>query len=315
MNEDKKPLVIVKIGSGSIASPNENGVIGVNKDLLAELASGIDQLQKNNYNVIVVTSGAVAAGMAVKELSVRPTDPSELGYLASVGQPVLMDIYSELFGKYGTLIAQVMPERASYHDKTRRDRMFEIRKLQLEANILVFINENDPVVGDELTFGDNDFVAALESIGMDADYLVLLTDQDGILSGDPKANVDVDLIEYIDDVTPELFTKIGAGSGSLLGSGGGSLTKIYAADLVRHNGVQPIIANVTNSNNLIGLVEGDIKATRFFVKNSKQYDVDFACEILDRIAQSYQNASEFFDVAKYCDDIDNIAKNIGISNS
>lgn len=307
VNSPRRPRVPVKVGSSSVAGMLDSGVIGIKEDFLKELVRGICHMQDAGFDPVVISSGAVAAGMAELKLTQRPTDPIELGYLASVGQPLLMELYKELFRMHRKTIAQVMPERESYHDKSRREYMFSIRNRQMEDRIIPIINENDPVVHTELAFGDNDFVAALEAIGIEADYLVLLTDQRGIMTADPRKDPNAQLIEQIDDVTPELFASIG--SGSDLGSGGGSLTKIYASDIVRHSGVQPIIASVEHAGNLLGLVDGSVEASRFSLKSKKRYDLDIACDILDCIAREWTITNGHFDVARYYTDIDTIAAN------
>jgi glutamate 5-kinase len=286
VNTPNRQRAVVKLGSGSIAGKMDNGVIGIKEDLLKEFVDGVCDLHDAGVDVIVVSSGAVAAGMATLSLTERPTNPQELGYLASVGQPILMELYNELFRMRQKVTAQVMPERDSYHLKDRREHVFGVRARQIRDGVIPIINENDPVVHTELTFGDNDFVATLEAMGMKADFLLLLTDQPGIMTADPRKDPDAKLIERIEDVTPELFASIG--SGSDLGSGGGSLSKIYASDIARHSGVHPIIASVEHAGNLVELINGKLPASRFSLKNTKRYDLDIACEILDRIAQEYE---------------------------
>ncbi len=298
----------MKIGSSSITTRNSDGIVDVNLELIEKLARGIDDLIRHGFEVIVVASGAVAAGMHHDGLVDRPSDPFVLGELASVGQPILMKLISEEFSKYSRTIAQVLPERASYNDEIRRKRMFEIRRRQLDKGRIVFINENDPVVGDELTFGDNDFVAALESIGMKAKYIIMFTDQNGIYNGDPASGKSAELLEHIQEVNHDLFAAIGAGND--LGSGGGSQSKIYAADVARHSGVTPIVANAMYIDETIKLINGQIKSTRFSLVHDTHFDLNYACHILEKIAEPYSQGSKTIDVSNYYRDIESIAASI-----
>lgn len=303
-----KGTVVVKVGSGSIAGINSDGVVDIKEEVLKNLVEGICDLRDSGYKVVAVLSGAVAAGMAELGESERPTDPNELALRAALGQPRLMEMLKEHFRLRTTMVAQVLPERETYHDRDRRQFLIDNTELMLANGIVPVFNENDPVVHTELTFGDNDYVALLEAIGIKADYLLLLTDQQGILTADPKFDHNAQLIECIDEVTPELFAAIGAGSG--LGSGGGNITKLSAGDIARHSGVRPIIASVDYVHNLVGLLEGSIPATRFTLRNDVHYDLDIACDLIDKIAQHYEQSDGHFDVAQYFVDIRRIEREL-----
>lgn len=303
------PLVVVKLGSNSATKITEidgKKVRVIDSERIGTFVSGVMDLRSQGYRVVVVSSGAVAGGMAIDGLIDRPSDPSVLGELASIGQPRLMDEYNRHLSSYNIALAQILPERESYHNKERREHIFNVRRHNIENGRFVVINENDAVVSAELRFGDNDFVALLEAMGMHADYLLLLTDSPGIMTGDPKTDPNAQLIESVDDVTSELFAINGNGGG--IGSAMGSVTKIYASDIARHSGIQSIVASSEHAGDLIGLIEGRVPATRFTVKDDRRYDLDIACAIIDEIAKS----ADHIDVSGFYAGINEIANQLGL---
>jgi len=251
--------VIVKVGTSTLT--------GGSKKLFApqmvELVRQLAVLRERKYQVVLVSSGAIAAG---RETLGSPTLSKHLPakqMLAAVGQPRLMTRYEQYFEIYKLHTAQVLLTRSDLTDRVR----FMNAKATLEAllnqGIFPIINENDTIATEEIRFGDNDNLSAQVANLLEADLLILLTDQDGLYTSDPRTNSKASLIAL---VGPEPFSdslwQAAGGSQGGLGTGG-MTTKLQAAELARHGGTEVVIARGDVENVLPRLVEGEKLGTRF----------------------------------------------------
>jgi len=230
--------VVVKVGSSSLASPEG----GIDPDGFVRTVEQVADLWQSGYPTVLVSSGAVAAGLSTMGLTERPADVPGLQAAAAVGQGKLMERYSAEFDKRGLIVGQVLitrdvvAGRGQYlHARDALDRL-------LSLGIVPIVNENDTVVVDELKFGDNDRLAAIVSHLVDAALLVILTDTHGLYDNDPRIDVSAQLITAVRD-TDDVLDLLHRNRGSVgaLGSGGVG-TKIAAARMAAWSGIPTVIA-------------------------------------------------------------------------
>ncbi|MFT4519995.1 MAG: glutamate 5-kinase [Halioglobus sp.] len=227
---------VVKVGSALLTDDGR----GLDEAVIAALVDQLVALRARGCEVVLVSSGAVAAGIVRLGWDARPHLIHELQAAAAVGQSVLIQSYETAFNRHGIASAQIL---LGHDDVIARDRYLNARgtlKTLLKLGVLPVVNENDTVVTEEIRFGDNDTLAALVSNLIDADALVLLTDQEGLFEKDPRINPDAKLVETSDVQDTNLDAM--AGGGGNLGRGG-MVTKLRAARLAARSGTETVIAS------------------------------------------------------------------------
>ena len=227
--------VVIKVGSAILT---DNGR-GLDKDIISRLVVQMSTIRQSNVDLVLVSSGAVAAGMTRLGWSDRPRALHDLQAAAAVGQMGLIQSYESEFQIFGLHTAQVL---LSHDDISARDRYLNARSTLitlLKLGVIPVVNENDTVVTDEIRFGDNDTLAALVANLIDADVLIILTDQDGLFDTDPRMSTNAQLLTKIKTNDEALMTI--AGDAGHLGRGG-MITKIKAAQLAARSGTHTIIA-------------------------------------------------------------------------
>jgi glutamate 5-kinase len=245
---------VVKVGSALLT---DDGA-GLNEKVIGALADQLVALRRRGCEVVLVSSGAVAAGIVRLGWSTRPHRVHELQAAAAVGQSVLVQSYENAFNRHGIATAQVL---LGHDDVSARDRYLNARaalKTLLRLGVMPIINENDTVVTDEIRFGDNDTLAALVANLIDADAIVLLTDQPGLFDADPRQNPQATLVESRDVNDPALDAM--AGGGGALGRGG-MITKLRAARLAARSGTETVIASGREPDVLEQIADGDAVGT------------------------------------------------------
>jgi glutamate 5-kinase len=249
--------IVVKIGSSSLTS--EEG--GLNPDKIAYFSRELSFLQDQGFQVLLVTSGAVAAGFRHIGYAKRPKLLHERQASAAVGQALLMQAYHHEFAKYGRSVAQILLTRADFAQRKRvHNATMTINEL-LSRQVIPIINENDTVSVDELKFGDNDSLSALVANLVKANRLMILTDTDGLYTEDPRKNPDAVRIERV-DVIDEAIWSIAGGSGSSVGTGG-MRSKIEAARIAMRGGVPVFIGRASEEGDLVQAATGSGKGTYF----------------------------------------------------
>ena len=246
--------VVVKIGSSSLTDAHGHVDVHAIGKLCAEVAG----LRGSGYRVVVVTSGAIAAGQPALGLSgTRPTDLATLQAISAVGQSRLMRVYDDALGSVGLVGGQVLLTPLDFHPAHRKQYLHARQTLNrlLELGVVPVVNENDAVADDEIRFGDNDRLAALVANMVDAAVLVLLTDTPGMLTADPRLSEDASLIEEIIEVDHEL-EKVAGLPGTDRGSGG-MASKLAAAKIASWSGVRAVIAAADRPGVLSGAVAGE----------------------------------------------------------
>ncbi len=255
MAESKR--IVVKIGTSTLT--RADGV--VDRDYLGDLVRQISVVRSEGAQVVVVSSGAIAAGIEALGLAARPTEITDLQATAAIGQVRLIGTYSDLLGEVGAHAAQVLLTR---HDTGHRQAyLFACRTLDrlLEMGVVPIVNENDTTAVEEIRFGDNDTLAALVGVMVQADLVILLTDIEGLYDADPREVEGAALLEHVAEVTDELLAAAG-GSGSDVGSGG-MVTKLEAARILMKAGVPMVICDGRRRDVLVDAFHGAPVGTYF----------------------------------------------------
>jgi len=249
--------VVVKIGTSSLT--DERG--GVDDDAIAKLSAEVAEVRAAGDEVVVVTSGAVAAGVAALGFDARPSDVATLHAVAAAGQPRLMRSWDAALARHGLVPAQALLVPHDFVD--RRQYLHARRTLTrlLELGTVPIVNENDAIASDEFRYGDNDRLAALISHNIGAAVLVLLTDLDGLYTADPRTHPDAVLVRRVSADDPLLAIRA-ARTGSGRGSGG-MAGKLEAARIASWSGVRTVIANAGRPGVVAGAIADEAVGTSF----------------------------------------------------
>lgn len=255
---------VVKIGSALLTNDGK----GLDVDAIAGWVKQMAELRLQGIELVLVSSGAVAAGMRRLGWNARPTEIHQLQAAAAVGQMSLIQTYEVEFQRYGLLTAQVLLD---HDDLSSRQRYLNARstlKTLVSLNVVPVINENDTVVTDEIRFGDNDTLGALVANLIEADLLVILTDQKGMYDSDPRNNPNAQLLSEIaaDDARLE---QMAGGSGGALGRGG-MITKVRAARVAARSGADTVIVGGRIDNALTRIAAGDNIGTFLWAEQQPQ---------------------------------------------
>jgi glutamate 5-kinase len=248
--KDAKRLV-VKVGSSLVTNSGQ----GLDHNALARWATQIAALTKLGRQVVLVSSGAVAEGMLRLGWKKRPHALNELQAAAAVGQMGLVEAYETCFREHGLHTAQILLTHEDLADRKRYLNARSTLKTLLELKVVPVINENDTVATDEIKFGDNDTLAALVTNLIEADVLIILTDQPGLFEKDPRNHPDAPLVREQTAGNPAL-EKMAGGTGSAIARGG-MLTKILAAKRAARSGAHTVIASGQEDNVLVRLANGE----------------------------------------------------------
>ncbi|MBD8026196.1 glutamate 5-kinase [Ureibacillus sp. Re31] len=246
----KKKRIVVKIGSSSLT--NTKGEIDHTK--LQDHIGALATLKHEGHDVLLVSSGAVAAGFRKLGYPSRPVTLKGRQAAAAVGQSLLIQYYSESFHEHQITAAQILLTRTDFSKKERFKNAYATFMELLQRNVLPIINENDTVSVTELTFGDNDMLSALVSGLVHADHLIILTDINGFYNDNPFTNPNATRIHYLNEITDDMLT-FATDGGSKVGTGG-MQSKLLAARTALQAGVQVFIGNGKGPTKLIDILNG-----------------------------------------------------------
>ncbi len=255
--------LVIKVGSSLVT----NSGAGLDHEAIATWAAQIAALKAMGREVVLVSSGAIAEGMQRLGWKKRPSAVHELQAAAAVGQMGLVQVYETCFRKHGLHTAQILLTHDDLADRKRYLNARSTLRTLLELNTIPIINENDTVVTEEIRFGDNDTLGALVTNLIDADALVILTDQTGLYSADPRKDPAATLVAEARAGDPALEAMAG-GAGSDIGSGG-MLTKILAAKRAARSGAHTVIAWGREPDVLIRLAQGEAIGTQLIAGEMK----------------------------------------------
>jgi glutamate 5-kinase len=254
---------VIKLGSAIVA--DDDGALRT--EVLAAVCGAVAERRLAGDDVVIVTSGAIAAGVKVLGLDARPSTIDALQATSAVGQGRLYPVYDELLAGHGVTAAQVL---LTFFDVSARTHYLNARQTLgklLEWGVVPVINENDTTATDEISFGDNDFLAAQIAILVDADRLVLLTGTDGLYTADPRRNPAATLIERVEDFAAleELeITQATSAHGS-----GGMRSKVIAADMATAAGIETTICSGTGDGVLARVLAGEREGTLFVARETR----------------------------------------------
>lgn len=270
--KDKK-RIIIKIGSSSLTHP-ETGDLNLMK--VEKLVRIISDLKAQGKDVILVSSGAIAAGRQALGHRGKPDTLAEKQAYAAVGQARLMMVYQKLFSEYNQTAAQVLlTKNTMVNDASRFNAQNTFEEL-LKFHAIPIVNENDTVSTSEIplvdNFGDNDRLSAIVAALIGADLLILLSDIDGLYSDDPRTNPDARLIPLVPEITDELLAMGKPTSGSDVGTGG-MAAKLAAARIATDSGCDMVIANGEEVSAVLAITEGKETGTLFLAHRNKDFDL------------------------------------------
>jgi glutamate 5-kinase len=255
--------LVIKLGSSVVADSEGTPRM----DVLASVCEQLAGLHREGTEVIVVTSGAIARGMRVMNLPQRPTTIGALQAASAVGQGKLYRIYDELLREREVTSAQVL---LTFFDMSARTHYLNARQTLstlLEWRVLPVINENDTTATDEISFGDNDFLAAQVAVLIAADELILMTDIDGLFTADPRLHPDAHIVAEVSDFAALDDLEIGHTT-SPLGSGG-MRSKVVAAEMATAAGIPTVICNGVRPQALTAVLAGEREGTRFLAREAR----------------------------------------------
>lgn len=249
--------IVIKVGSSTLTSASG----GVDREFVGDLVSQVSELIEQGCEVVIVSSGAISAGVERLGLAERPSDMPGLQAAASVGQVALIEVYAELLARGGHVAGQVLLTR---HDTGHRESFLHARdtfERLLSLGAVPVVNENDTVAVDEIRFGDNDTLAALVATMIHADLVVLLSDIDGLYDADPRVSREAKLLAHVDELTDDMVAAAG-GAGSDVGSGG-MVTKIDAAKVLMKAGIPMVICDGRRAGVVTDAAAGKTVGTMF----------------------------------------------------
>jgi len=242
--------IVVKVGSSILASAEK----GLRYEVFSHLTKEISDLKRQGYEIVLVSSGAIAAGMEKLGYKTRPQAITQKQATAAVGQTRLMNIYENYFSRYQQMVAQVL---LTHDDLSHRHRFLNARNTLLtllELGIIPIINENDTVVVDEIKVGDNDNLSALITNLVGADLLIILTDIEGLCDSDPRVNPNARCIPLVEDIDVDMEGIIGGTKSEM--SVGGMISKIQAAQKASRFGIPTVVARGTRDGILHQILKG-----------------------------------------------------------
>ena len=255
--------IVIKIGSSTLT--HKTGKLNFSK--IENLARQIADLVNQGKEVILVSSGAIAVGVARLGLSERPKTIPGKQAAAAVGRGILMHTYEKIFADYGQIVAQILLTKADAVDRKRYTNCKNTFMALLAQGVIPIVNENDVVAVDEIKIGDNDTLSAIVASIVDADVLIILSDIAGLYTANPQVDPDAELVAEVTDITIEIEKSAG-GAGSTVGTGG-MATKIQAAKIAVNSGISMLIASGEQKDIIAKLMQGEDLGTIFLPKETK----------------------------------------------
>ena len=249
--------VVVKVGSSTLT--HSNGLLNFKR--IESLVKQLADIHNSGLEVVLVTSGAIAAGVGRLGLKSKPKAMPKKQAAAAVGQVALMHMYDKFFAEYGQIAAQILITKEDMADKTRLANAKNTFGALLEQNVIPIVNENDAIATEEIKFGDNDTLSAEVCRLICADLLILLSDINGLYDCNPSTHPEAKLISFVPRISEEIFASA-EGAGSSVGTGG-MITKLKAAQIATESGAAMVIVNGAIQGILNDVLEGKDVGTFF----------------------------------------------------
>lgn len=257
VNRKEINRIVVKVGTSTLTY--DTGKINLRR--MSKLAQVLSDLKNAGIEIALVTSGAIGVGVGKLGLKERPHDTPGRQAAATVGQCELMFLYDKFFGEYGNITGQLLVTKDDFDDEERHRNLHNSFMKLFEYGAIPVINENDSVAVDEIVFGDNDSLSAHVAKIVDANLLIILTDIDGLFSANPREDENAVLIHSVDAITDETLALAG-GSGTSRGTGG-MVTKLHAAQIATEAGIDTVVMNGSDPEEIYKLLDGRQIGTLF----------------------------------------------------
>lgn len=252
--------LVIKIGTSTIVKKSGQ----INYHCLEKLAEVIKGLHNQGIEVVIVSSGAIGVGSNKFNFQQKPRKLEEKQAVAAVGQGLLIHLYENIFSHYNILVGQMLLTRSDLEDKVRHRNTCNTFNALFKYKVIPIVNENDTVAVEEIVYGDNDTLSAVVSILIDADLLIMLSDTDGLYSGDFRNDKNSRKIPYVKNINDEIES-LASGVGSNFGTGG-MKTKISAAKLATSKGIAVAIIKGNNPEEIMEIINGNNTGTIFLPK-------------------------------------------------
>jgi len=247
--------IVVKAGTNNLTDESSK----LDAEKVKKLVDQLMESKKLGRELILVSSGAIGAGMGRINLNRRPRNMSKLQAAAAVGQGILMQTYEQYFDKYGQSIAQLLLTKDDFTNPVRYTNLKNTLETLISWDVIPVINENDTVAIEEIKVGDNDTLSGYVALGVNADLLIILTDVEGLYTRDPNESEGGVLVKKVEKVTPEVeswASKAGKGFG-------GMYTKVQTAKILAENGIPTVIVNGKEDHIIMSILEGKEVGTFF----------------------------------------------------
>lgn len=257
----QKKRIVLKLGTSTLT--HKTGKLNIRR--MTNLVRILSDLHNAGKELLIVSSGAVGMGVGKLNLLERPKDTPSKQAAAAVGQCELMHIYDDMFAKYGVTVAQILLTKTTLMNGRLPHVQNTIHRL-LELGVIPIVNENDTVSIDELELeiGENDSLSAQLAVAAGADLLIIMSDINGLYSADPRKHEDAKVIRVVEKID-ERIVRMAGGAGTSFGTGG-MTTKINAAKIATENGVDMVIMNGRDPEQLYGLFDGEPVGTHFLAQ-------------------------------------------------
>lgn len=260
VNKKEIKRLVVKVGTSTLTY--DTGKINIRR--MSMLARVLSDLKNAGMEIVLVTSGAIGVGVGKLGLAERPKDTPGRQAAATVGQCELMFLYDKFFSEYGNTIGQLLVTRDDFEDEERQSNLRNAFMKLFEYGAIPVVNENDAVAVEEIVFGDNDSLSAHCAKITDADLLIILTDIDGLFSANPREDENAVLIHTVEELNDEIYALAG-GTGTNRGTGG-MITKLHAADIAANAGIDTVVMNGSDPEDIYKLLDGRQLGTLFKAK-------------------------------------------------
>jgi glutamate 5-kinase len=257
LSQEQRRRLVVKVGTNTLTG----GQDGLSRTQMLAVVRQVSRLVREGHQVALVSSGAIVAGRQALQAAKNGKDIPFKQVLAAVGQAKLMQIWDELFSSEQVTIAQTLLTRADLADRQGYLNSRNTLLALLDREVVPIVNENDVVATEEIRIGDNDNLSAMVANLIDADLLILLTDQAGLYTADPRRSATATLIAEVPVISDEVMA-LAAGAGTIRGTGG-MMTKLQAARLATESGITVLVAGGTTENVLVRAVRGEAVGTKF----------------------------------------------------
>lgn len=257
INKKDVKRIVVKVGTSTLTY--DTGKINIRR--MSKLAQVLSDLKNAGIEVTLVTSGAIGVGVGKLGLKERPKDTPGRQAAATVGQCELMFLYDKFFGEFGNITGQLLVTKDDFENEERHTNLHNSFMKLFEYGAIPVVNENDSVAVEEIVFGDNDSLSAHVAKIVGADTLIILTDIEGLFSANPREDENAVLIHTVDAITDDILALAG-GSGTNRGTGG-MITKLHAAQIATDAGINTVVMNGDDPEDIYKLIDGRQIGTLF----------------------------------------------------